>query len=195
MSVHSSLLTSGGLLAGRRRKVPEAGRLNLVSLMDIFTILVFFLMVNSSDVQVFQQDKSIELPESVADQPPAESLLVLITDTDILVQGKAVASLPIASGGADSEVIPALKSELMFHAKRQGYEASANHASANAAANPAEAAAPLPVTIMGDSRVPYALLKQIMATCSETPYRDVSLAVKRLFRTNGKGPSGDVAAR
>lgn len=190
MSVHSSLLTSGGLLAGRRRKVPEAGRLNLVSLMDIFTILVFFLMVNSSDVQVFQQDKSIELPESVADQLPAESLLVLITDTDILVQGKAVASLPIASGGADSEVIPALKSELMFHAKRQGYEASAN-----AAANQAEAAAPLPVTIMGDSRVPYALLKQIMATCSETPYRDVSLAVKRLFRANGKGPSGDVAAR
>ena len=31
-------------------RMHRGGGLNLVSLMDIFTILVFFLMVNSSDV-------------------------------------------------------------------------------------------------------------------------------------------------
>jgi biopolymer transport protein ExbD len=172
MSDRQICLRKGGLLAGRRRKMPEAGKLNLVSLMDIFTILVFFLMVNSSDVQVFQQNKSIDLPESLAEQVPAESLLIMITDTDVLVQGKAVASLPISAGQED-EVIPSLKQALLSQAKRVTFS--------QVAVADAEAAEPLPVTIMGDATVPYALLKRIMATCSETPYRDVSLAVKRLF--------------
>lgn len=185
MSSQSTLLQSGGLLAGRRRQQPEAAKLNLVSLMDIFTILVFFLMVNSSDVQVFQQDRTIDLPESFADQPPAESLLVLITETDLLVQGKSIARLPIAEGG-DNEVIPGLKSELLFHAQRQGFVMTTSEGQAKGA----DDLAPLPLTIMGDASVPYALLKRIMATCSETPYRDVSLAVKRLF-----GNGTDVAVR
>ena len=179
MGSHAVLRNRGGLLKGRHHKAPAAGKLNLVSLMDIFTILVFFLMVNSSDVQVLQQNPSIELPESVAEQPPAESLLVLITDSDLLVQGKSIASLPLPKGQVDSgpdnpEVIPALKAELMFHAKREEW---------GQLEMPEKEDKSLPVTIMGDSTVPYSLLKRIMATCSETPYRDVSLAVRRLFKT------------
>ena len=41
--------------------------LNLVSLMDIFTILVFFLLVNSSDVEVLPNAKDVQLPESIAE--------------------------------------------------------------------------------------------------------------------------------
>ena len=44
------------------------GGLNLVSLMDIFTILVFFLLVNSSEVQTLPNAKDLELPESIADR-------------------------------------------------------------------------------------------------------------------------------
>ena len=35
--------------------------LNLVSLMDIFTILVFFLLVNSSDVETLPNAKDLQL--------------------------------------------------------------------------------------------------------------------------------------
>ena len=72
----------------RNRGVPK---LNLVSLMDIFTILVFFLLVNSSDVEVLQSNKSIKLPESVADQKPENTLLVMVSNADIVVNGRAVA--------------------------------------------------------------------------------------------------------
>ncbi|MDX1453575.1 MAG: biopolymer transporter ExbD, partial [Oleiphilaceae bacterium] len=58
----------------------QTGKLNLVSLMDIFTILVFFLMVNSSDVQVLQQSPDIKLPESKADQEPKDILTVTLTE-------------------------------------------------------------------------------------------------------------------
>ena len=46
--------------------------LNLVSLMDIFTILVFFLLVNSGDVQTLPNAKDMALPESVAEQRARE---------------------------------------------------------------------------------------------------------------------------
>ena len=42
------------------------GGLNLVSLMDIFTILVFFLLVHSGDADVLQSSTDVELPESIS---------------------------------------------------------------------------------------------------------------------------------
>lgn len=63
--------------AGRIRRhhgrVQRAGGLNLVSLMDIFTILVFFLMVNSSDVKVMQSTADVALPQSTAEHEADDS--------------------------------------------------------------------------------------------------------------------------
>ncbi|HCP20989.1 MAG TPA: RNA polymerase subunit sigma-70, partial [Marinobacter hydrocarbonoclasticus] len=71
------------------RRNKSQGKMNLVSLMDIFTILVFFLMVNSSsDVQVLNQNNTIKLPDSTAQQPPGDVLALTVTDRDILVNGR-----------------------------------------------------------------------------------------------------------
>ena len=51
-------------MAKHHRRNKGKGTLNLVSLMDIFTILVFFLLVNSSDVQTLPNAKDLQLPES-----------------------------------------------------------------------------------------------------------------------------------
>ena len=67
----------------QRRK--DSG-LNLVSLMDIFTILVFFLLVSSSSVQQLPSSKDIRLPTSVAKKAPKETLVIAVTQKDILVQ-------------------------------------------------------------------------------------------------------------
>ena len=75
-----------------RRQAP----LNLVSLMDIFTILVFFLLVNASDVEVLPSAKTIELPQSIAEDKPRETVVVLVTDEDILIQGRKVSSVAAA---------------------------------------------------------------------------------------------------
>ena len=73
------------------RRNKSQGKMNLVSLMDIFTILVFFLMVNSSsDVQVLNQNNTIKLPDSTAQQPPGDVLALTVTDRDILVNGRLV---------------------------------------------------------------------------------------------------------
>ncbi len=145
------------------RRNKKVSGLNLVSLMDIFTILVFFLMVNSSDVQVLNQNNSVRLPVSVAEQPPRETLALSVTASDILVSGRPVVSVAVLES-FEGEVEPLLKSELEYQASR--------------------ARTPVPesgrrITIVADRELPYALLKKIMSTCVDAGYSAISLAVNR----------------
>jgi len=138
--------------------------LQLVSLMDIFTILVFFLLVNSSDVQVLPNVKDIQMPESIAEQKPRETVVVLITKHAILVQGTQVATIDEAMNSAGL-MIPALQAALMNQNKR--------FLSQDLAADIEKRE----VTIMGDKEIPYSLLKKVMATCTQSDYGRISLAV------------------
>ena len=140
------------------------GALNLVSLMDIFTILVFFLLVNSSDVEVLPNAKEVQLPESIAEQKAKETVVILIGDEDILVQGAPVAKVAdvMATKGND---IPALRQAL----KSQNDRVLRREAKDDIAGRE--------VTIMGDKDISYRLLKKVMATCTEADYGQISLAV------------------
>ena len=86
-------------------------------MMDIFTILVFFLLVNSSDVEELPSAKDIVLPDSTAEEKAHESVVVLLTDTQVLVQGRAVAEIA-AVNASDALIIPALKIALEEQAGR-----------------------------------------------------------------------------
>lgn len=138
--------------------------LNLVSLMDIFTILVFFLLVNSSEVQTLPNAKDLELPESIAEQRPRETVVVMVTDRDLLVQGRAVAQ--IADVISRNElIIPELKAELQRQSQRMLRQSAQD--------DPLERE----VTIMGDKEIPYSLLRRVMATATDADYGRLSLAV------------------
>lgn len=138
--------------------------LNLVSLMDIFTILVFFLLVNSSDVEVLPSTKDIEMPESIADLKPRESVVVMVTSEVILLQGKAIVSIAEVMN-AKSTVIKPLQAALRAQTDRVIQR--------SLVANIEDRE----VTIMGDKSVPFKLLKKIMATCAMADYGRISLAV------------------
>lgn len=151
-------------MARRNARGRKQVALNLVSLMDIFTILVFFLLVNSTDVEVLPNARDLQLPESVAEEKARENVVVLVTGEQILVQGQPVASVAEVM---DSEaiVIPALRDAL----KQQTDRVLRKQAMADIAARE--------VTIMGDRALPYRLLKRVMATCTAADYGRISLAV------------------
>lgn len=141
----------------RRRGAP----LSLVSLMDIFTILVFFLLVNSSDVQQLTTPKSLQMPESIAQQPPRETVVVTVGPDAILVQGEVVAITADVLEGKD-DFIPALAAALeQLSARRLRVDENL----------------PPEVTILGDRDLPYRLLRKVMVTCTRADYGRVSLAV------------------
>ena len=138
--------------------------LNLVSLMDIFTILVFFLLVNSSDVETLPNAKDLQLPESIAEEKAKETVVILIGEEDIIVQGVAIVKVADVMALKGNE-IPALRQAL----KSQNDRVLRREAQDDIAGRE--------VTIMGDKEIPYRLLKKVMATCTQSDYGQISLAV------------------
>ena len=139
-------------------------KMNLTSLMDIFTILVFFLLINSGSIEVMEAPKDMTLPESLVEAKPRETVVIFIGVDTILVQGQAVALVADVlanEGGATDPIatrLVALKNTVIGE-------------SAVTAAESQE------VTILADKTTPFAVIKTIMSVCTGQGYENVSLAV------------------
>lgn len=163
-------------LTGRQKRMQHfkdmhaRSGLNLVSLMDIFTILVFFLLVNSSSQQL-PNTKDVKLPTSVSSKLPGEHLVLTITKTSIVVGGHKVEDLEDALK-ITGPIIPELVNELKYQAKKTPLF---KHDKQKAYA----------VTIMGDENMPYKLLSKVLATCREANYTQISFAAYQ--KKKGKG--------
>ena len=154
-------------MARNHKRLNQQAKLSLVSLMDIFTILVFFLMVNSGDVEVLQADKSISLPESVSEQKPELKLTIKVSADDIVVQGRKIAAIEEIL--AQQEItITALGDELDYQSGRAPALTERQEKMGRS------------IIIMGDQAMPYKLLKRIMSTCAASDYRDIALAVNSI---------------
>ena len=154
----------------RAKRVPG---FNLVALMDIFTILVFFLLVNSTDVQEIPSTRAVELPESVAETVPREALIVTVAQDAILVAGRQVSTVAEAEQ-SEGLVIETLRVALEQHGRR-GLLRREDDEDLGA------------ITIMGDRQIPFSLLKKVMATCTEAGFSQVSLAVHQTTQSAGGG--------
>ena len=149
--------------AARNARHGNALDMNLVSLIDVFTILIFFLLSNSG-VETLPA-ASVHLPESTAKKDPKETLVVVVNANEITVDGRKVADVaPLAT--ATDDLIPGLKAELDLVSARPVALAE-NTAKAHS------------VTIMGDKDIPYQLLRKVMYTAAVADFTDVSFAVNR----------------
>ena len=149
--------------AARKARHGNQLDMNLVSLIDVITILIFFLLSNSG-VETLPA-ASVHLPESSAKKDPKETLVVVVNANEITVDGRKVADVaPLAT--ATDDLIPGLKAELDIVSARPvalAENASKAHS----------------VTIMGDKDIPYQLLRKVMYTAAVADYTDVSFAVNR----------------
>ena len=147
---------------GRSKK--KTPGMNLTSLMDVFTILVFFLLTNSASTEVMEPPKVITLPSSVVETKPRETVVVLVTEENILINGKVVA---ITSEVVDTKaiIIENIKSALVQTRKN-----IIGVSKRNAADTPE-------VTILAHKTIPFKLLKKVMSSCTSAGYGKISLAV------------------
>jgi biopolymer transport protein ExbD len=147
---------------GRSRK-PVPG-MSLTSLMDVFTILVFFLLVNSSSAQNLESPKNIALPASVVQTKPNETVVIMVSEENVLVQGEMVA---LTQDIVDSkqEYISAISDKLEAIKKNViGINTKANSTSRE-------------VTILSDKTIKFKVLKKIMASSTYAGYEKISMAV------------------
>mgnify|MGYP002279414913 CR=1 FL=1 len=97
----------------RHHSRKKTASLNMVSLMDIFTILVFFLLVSASDQESMPSMKDIKLPEAYSEQKPKGNLVVLVSGKTIMLSGKVVADARVAIRSR-SAIIPGLAPQRNF---------------------------------------------------------------------------------
>jgi biopolymer transport protein ExbD len=147
---------------GRNRG--KISKMNLTSLMDVFTILVFFLLVNSGSVEVLEAPKTVVLPESRIEAKPRETVVIFVSPEEVVVQGKAVALVSdiLESGSSTVEPIIARLAEL---------NQTVIGPTTDSVAESRE------VTILADKSVPFDVIRKIMSTCTDGGYENVSLGV------------------
>jgi biopolymer transport protein ExbD len=138
--------------------------LNMVPLMDVFTILLFFLLVNSTSSDVMEPPKSIKLPASFVESKPRETVAVMVTEDEILVQGESVISTAEVQAAEETE-IEAIMLRLLEQKNR------VIGISERTMSDSAE------VTVLADKTIPYEILKKVMSSCTYAGYEKISLAV------------------
>ncbi len=151
-------------MARHHGKHKTVAALNLTSLMDIFTILLIFLLVNNNNAAKLPDNKDIQLPESIAQELPSEVLTIQVSPSDIIVEGQRIAGTE-AVREQEERTVKALIDELQFRASQ------------SLAINPEDERE---IMILADRDVPYAVIKKLMRSCMETPYTKVAFAVLKV---------------
>jgi biopolymer transport protein ExbD len=139
--------------------------------MDIFTILVFFLLVNTSDGEVLPTHRSVELPESVSEELPRRTVTIMVNGESVLLHGKVIESVNTLLNSSDDV------SEALTLALRNNNR--------TLRAMPGGTVPALEATIMGDREIPYHLLKKVIASCAEAGFDRISLAVLQVTADAG----------
>jgi len=142
----------------------KIGKMNLTSLMDVFTILVFFLLVNSGSVELVQSPKDVKLPESFEESKPRETVVISVSPEDVIVQGRLVAKVADILEGKDESLAP-LGARLAELKENIVGPATLNVAESQE------------VTILADKSVPFIVVRMVMSACTDEGYENVSLAV------------------
>ena len=144
-----------------RVKPREDAELNLIPLIDVMSVLVAFLLVYTMDVEIVQNTKGVEIPQSTAETHPQQSVVVMITKDHVFVQGELVADVADVTASSESLVEP-LRRVLDRPMVLGGG---------------AEEAVTREVTVIADKSLPFDLVRKVMATCTATTYGKISLAV------------------
>lgn len=144
-----------------KKKIPA---MSLTSLMDVFTILVFFLLVNTANGPVLNPPKKVKLPDSVAETKPAETAVVIVSSDNVLVQGHAVVAVKDVLESKTENIPQIIDSLKAIKQHVIGVSTKAISESTK-------------VTILSHKEIPYKVLQKVMSSCTMAGYDTINLAV------------------
>jgi len=156
-------------MARHHKRAKAEGEMNLVSMIDMMTMLVFFLLVyTTEEIEILPSTKDVQLPQSIAEQTAREAVVVIVSETEILMNGESLGKISDILSSQEL-IIPALKSALENQVERVLTDTAEQTEEQQIASRE--------VTIMADKEIPYQLLKRVMATSTAADYGQLSLAV------------------
>jgi biopolymer transport protein TolR len=145
----------------QRQRKAQVAQLSLTSLMDIFTILVFFLLVSSQNPVQLPSLKNLNLPTSNSSDQADNSLTLVITEQQILMNDKPIMQLNPQGDHDFAPLTQVLASQQVHYKPKQMVNGQGERN----------------VMIFADQKLPYATLRQVMAICSQQQFGRISFAV------------------
>ncbi len=152
---------------------PGEAKLNLNSMMDMFTIILLFLLKTySTEGQLISPSRYLELPTSTIQQHPEVGLDLVVSKNLILVNDEVVAEMEqvrqndpkaVANG-----IITPLFEKLRYYATQAKKIESEYGVKFSGK-----------ITIQGDKDLSYADLVKVMRTCGASDYPNMRLVVYR----------------
>lgn len=146
--------------------------LNLIPMIDIMSVLVAFLLIYTAEVDLVQNAKGVEVPMSVADTKPQQSVVVMITKDSLFVQGELVAQVADIRGDA-GQLVESLR-RVLDRPMLAGDIATVDQSARE-------------ITVIADKGLAFEVVKKVMATCTATAYGKISLAVIEKAKPAGAG--------
>jgi biopolymer transport protein ExbD len=131
-------------------------------MMDVLCVLVFFLLFQSFNGDI--PEARIELPDSVVETRPRETVVIMVSPDVVLVQGEAVISTTKLLDDSIGTVREVTERLALLERNILGI-------STKTVAESKE------ITLLADKTIPFKVLKKIMSTCTAFGYGKISLAV------------------
>lgn len=171
----------------RPKKASVIAKLSLISLMDIFTILVFFLLLNSGEAEKIQNAKFVSLPDSSVGTAPHKEVAIIIGEDQLWFENQLIGNIEDLLKANPGKSIPELSAVLATYAE--------NYVAENKGLSSFEKHAGMSVSILGDKTTPYILIKSIMESCQENNLRNISLAVNQTVKGAYENQANELATR
>ena len=151
-----------------RRTKKGAFKLRLTSMIDMFTILLVFLLKSySAEGQIVTVTKDLKLPESTSQVQPRVTSVIALTLEWILLDGRPVVRIEEVQT-SEGLVIPELRQELLrLRAITEGIGEISSQMSGFKGS----------IAIQADQDMTFELIKKIMLTCGQVGYNDLLLTV------------------
>lgn len=141
----------------------------LTSLVDVMTILLIYLLQSfSSEGDIVTVQKDLILPESSAQKRPELNVTIAINTSYVMVENQKIVEVKQVLA-SDDLLIPELNEWL--RKRREATELISKYSTTTEFKGD--------VTIQGDKKIRFRLLKKIMYTCGQQGYNNFSLAVRK----------------
>lgn len=172
MSAHLTLRAKRLLRRNSRR--PGVVSLNLVPMIDVFMVLVFFLLVTTNSIDNMRSPRELTLPTSISLDQPKDTPVIMVTKQAVLIQGVPVMTLAEAEAAPADKPLPQVRAELLKVTLMsvQGTESAGTTTRGE-------------VNVMADRDIPYTVLKKVLATCGELKFARIAISVAHTGKRGG----------
>jgi len=166
----------------QKRRAVKPDELNITSMMDMMTIILVFLLKSYSTDDITVQGGDLQLPVSSSLTPPKLAVNVIVSQSQILVDGEPVVALEAAADPDTGKMVPKVPDDeklgpkiLSLFEKLQAKADQSKALGERAASDEFDFKGQ--VLLQVDKRLPFSIVRDVMFTAGQAQFGEFRFVV------------------